>query len=187
MLLNKLSNWWSYEAVGADGNVETRARDTSAIEWSAKGSDGSDCSLDWEVVLETKDDGVIPYSSADPLFSTIVGNVDQAKGAITIAMPDTAAEVASVYSAYFDTERQAYKLTLGYRVWNKQQKPLDKEADAVLLLFDVFMETEEPYCSTSQPSFAPDSKTSTFYLTEEQSDLTLDFLTSELKGIESKC
>ena len=149
LLLRSLSNWWSYEAVGADGKVETRARDTSAIEWSAKGSDGSDCALDWEVVLETKAGSVIPYSAADPLFSTIVGNIDRAAGAVTIAMPDTAAEVAAVYSDYFDTGRGAYKLTLGYRVWNTQRKPLDKAADATLLLFDVFLETEEPYCSAS--------------------------------------
>ena len=187
LLLNSLSNWWSYEAVGADGSIETRRRDSGAITWSAKGSDGSDCSLDWEVVMQTRAEGVIPYSAADPRFSAIVGNIDQEKGAISIAAPDTAAEVAAVYSDYFDDERKAYKLTLGYRVWNTQQKPLDKEADGALLLFDVFLETEEPYCSAGQPSFAPDSKGSAFYLTEAGSDLTLDFLTSELKGIESGC
>ena len=187
LLLNSLSNWWSYEAVGADGSIETRRRDTAAITWSAKGSDGSDCSLEWEVVMQTRAEGVIPYSAADPRFSAIVGNIDQEKGAISIAAPDTAAEVAAVYSDYFDDERKAYKLTLGYRVWNTQQKPLDKEADGALLLFDVFLETEEPYCSAGQPSFAPDSKGSAFYLTEAESDLTLDFLTSELKGLESGC
>ena len=148
--MREIANWWSYQVLEDDGiTFSYENREERAIRWSAKGTDGNECPLTWEPVLQqagaANSDNFIAYDPNNPLFK-IIETVDKNGGGdymelgwANLSQPGV--EVLQIYSHYYKPEKQWYEMTLGFRVWNKWRVQAQSSANAgIKLLFDVVLE-----------------------------------------------
>ena len=69
--LREKSNWWKYEELVADGTILEVIPEKELIEWSAEGTDGSNCPLEWEPVFIKPNGAVVAYDPTSLLFAFI--------------------------------------------------------------------------------------------------------------------